>query len=93
MNRLLLHFHLCSYKETHTLSFVVQKPEIYRSLPLQKLLSQLYFHGLDLWRLDFLPTGKPRVPFFPADGHFGSLLNSLRKEPAGLHMETSSPTA
>lgn len=64
MNRLLLRFHLCSYKETRALSFAIQKSEIYRSLPSQKLRNQVYFHGLDLWRLDFLPTGKPRVPPF-----------------------------
>lgn len=81
MNRLLLHFDPCSYKKTHSLVHCIQKSKIYRSLPLQKLLNQVYFHGLDLWRVDFLPTGKPKVHFFPADGHFGSLLNSLRKEP------------
>lgn len=64
MHTLLLRFGQHSYKQTRSLIHCVQKPKIYRSLPLQKPLNQVYFHGLDLWRLDFLPTGKPRVHFF-----------------------------
>ena len=51
-------------RQTHSLIHCVQKAKIYRSLPLQKLLNLVYFHGLDLWRSDFLPTGRPGVHFF-----------------------------